>query len=106
MQSAQVCRWAAEFNPPHCDSVTVVIPTNGVSCPKVVGGIRGYCTQTTDVFSIGNGIEGHYMDGLSLIYDQNPRNNMWSFASAARSARVISVPLPRFRWCCSTKLCW
>ena len=80
MQSARACRRAAEFNPPDCDSV--IISTNGVSYSKVVGGIRGYRTQTTDGFSSGGDIEGHYMDGISLTYSQNPRKHVWSFASA------------------------
>jgi hypothetical protein len=84
MHSARACRRAAEFNPPDCDSV--IIPTNGVSYSKVVGGIRGYRTQTTvsDGFSTGKGIEKYYMDGLSvsLTYCQSPRKHIWSNASA------------------------
>ena len=79
MQSARACRRAAQFNPPDCDSV--IIPTNGVSYSKVVGGIRGYRTATTDGFGAGD-IEGYYMDGISLTYSQNPRRHVWSFASA------------------------
>ena len=82
MQSARACRRAADFNPPDCDSV--IIATNGVSYSKVVGGIRGYRTQTTDGFSTGSGIEGHYMDGISITYSQNPRKHVWSFASAGQ----------------------
>ena len=90
MHSARACRRAAEFNPPDCDSV--IIPTNGVLYSKVVGGIRGYRTQTTDGFSTGSSIEGHYMDGLSLTYGQSPRKHVWSFASAGLSR----VPCPAF----------
>ena len=54
MQSARasIAKWPIEFNPPDC---------NGVTCSKVVGGIRGYVyrSQTTDGLSTGNSIEGH-----------------------------------------------
>jgi hypothetical protein len=80
MHSARACRRAAEFNPPDCDSV--IIPTSGVSYSKVVGGIRGYRTRTTDGFGTGLSIEGYYLDGLSLTYGQSPRKHVWSFASA------------------------
>ncbi len=80
MHSARACRRAAVFNPPDCDSV--IIPANGVSYSKVIGGIRGYRTQTTDGFATGGSIEGFYLDGLSLTYGQSPRKHIWSFASA------------------------
>ena len=48
--------------------------------------VIGYQQGLTDAFSTPPGgtvtIDGHYVDGVSLTHGSNPRNHIWTFASA------------------------
>ena len=79
-----------------CSSVTFPIKSLGYS--KVCGKIIAYQVGSTDGFAaFGNrnpGINGNYVDGVSLTYG-NPRNHIWTFAAALHefsSHHVSSCP--------------
>ena len=60
--------------------------TNGVSYQRVCGRARGYQKGDTlgfynAYYNNFNGIDGHYVAGLSITYNSNPRQHIWTFAS-------------------------
>ena len=82
-----------------CDSTTFM--SNGHSYSRVCGRIIGYQEATTDAFDPSNsanpGLEGAYIDGLSLTHGAaGSRQHIWSFASALYEAD----PNYRTTWTC------
>ena len=64
---------------PGCDSTTFF--TYGLSYTNVCGRVRGYQFNTPDAFTtISNDIEPNYVDGVSITYDSNPRQHIWTYA--------------------------
>ena len=66
---------------PGCSSVTY--PVDGICYSKVCGQVRGYQYYTPDAFqpsTNGNGINSHYVDGVSITFG-NPRQHIWTFAN-------------------------
>ena len=58
----------------------------GVNYNRVCGKIIGYQQGLTDAFALFPNvvatIESHYADGVSLTHGSNPRQHIWTFASA------------------------
>ena len=67
-----------------CSSASFSV--QGVSYSQVCGKITGYQQGLTDAFAILPGqqvtIDSAYVDGVSLTHGSNPRNHIWTFASA------------------------
>ena len=57
---------------------------------KVCGKIRGFQTGTPDSFanSVRVGLEGNYVDGVSLTHGQ-PRQHIWTFAAYSQNKRCF-----------------
>ena len=82
-----------------CDSTT--FPSNGRSYSHVCGRIIGYQQGSTDAFApsipASPGLEGAYIDGLSLTHGAaGSRQHIWSFASALYE----TDPSYRTSWIC------
>ena len=70
---------------PGCGSTT--FPLHGIEYQKVCGKILGYQVRSTDAFhpyhkNHGLTIDGSYVDGVSLTHGHDPRQHIWTFASA------------------------
>jgi hypothetical protein len=67
-----------------CTSVT--FPVHGVSYSKVCGKVIGYQFYDTNGFGPtyyhNEGIDGRYIDGISLTHGESPRSHIWTFAAA------------------------
>ena len=66
---------------------SVLYPTNGVSYSHVCGRIIAYQFCQTLAFWLYNSdptrtIDDPYLDGISITHGNNPREHVWSFASA------------------------
>ena len=60
--------------------------TNGISYQRVCGRARGYQKGDTLAFygshpSFNSGIDEGYVSGLSITYNSNPRQHIWTYAS-------------------------
>ena len=73
------CRIVSD-NGMTCSSAT--FPTNGMNYQRICGIARGYQKGATDSFlganNNGQTINGYYVDGLSITYD-NPRQHIWTY---------------------------
>ena len=58
--------------------------TDGIGYNQVCGKIIAYQFGHTDAFGQprGNGIDGNYVDGVSLTHGRSPRKHIWTFVSA------------------------
>ena len=67
--------------PVGCTSV--VFPVNGIEYSRVCGKVKAYIHASPDGFFqvIGQNLEGHYVDGISITYG-SPRNHIWTFAAS------------------------
>ena len=67
-----------------CSSTT--FSTLGLSYYKVCGQVRGYEYNSPDAFGYmhfgkNEGIDTHYVDGISITHGQNPRQHIWTYAA-------------------------
>ena len=65
--------------------------TNGTSFQRVCGRARGYQKGYTWGFygsKFGRSIDENYVSGLSITYNSNPRQHIWTFASGFSERRA------------------
>ena len=62
---------------------TIVYPVNGIEYSRVCGRVIGYQFGTPGSFFVASaqGLNGHYVDGVSITYG-SPRNHIWTFAAS------------------------
>ena len=66
-----------------CSSTT--FSTLGLNYYKVCGQVRGYQYNSPDAFfTLSEGIDSYYVDGISITYGQCPRTHIWTFACGLR----------------------
>ena len=74
--------------------------TNGISYQRVCGRARGYQKGDTlgfhNAYHNVNEIDGSYVAGLSITYNSNPRQHIWTFASG-RGEKLNEV----YSCCCT-----
>ena len=64
-----------------CSSATFDV--HGIEYSQVCGKIIGYQDRSPDGFNTPNrGIDGVYVEGVSLTHGNNPRKHIWTFAAA------------------------
>ncbi len=69
--------------------ISTTFGANGVRYSRVCGRILGYQIGSPDAFSQHTrGIEGYYIDGISLTHGQSPRKHIWSFAGAVNEGSI------------------
>ena len=69
------------INGSGCSSATFEV--HGIEYSQVCGKIIGYQDRIPDGFrSVRQGIDGVYVDGVSLTHGNNPRKHIWTFAAA------------------------
>ena len=65
---------------------STVFPVEGVQYSRVCGKIIGYQQKSPDAFfrfiDGQNTTDSNYVDGISLTHGSNPREHIWTFASA------------------------
>ena len=67
--------------------------TGGNSYSQVCGRVIGYQYCTTDGFEPDGGIDGNYVDGVSVTHGSSPRQHVWSFAAGLDDfERAVSCP--------------
>ena len=63
--------------------------STGLMYSKVCGQVRGYQYHTPDAFDlIKVGIDSHYVDGVSITYETNPRKHIWTYATGISEKRT------------------
>ena len=78
------CRVASDTEIQSCSSAS--FSTNGISYQRVCGRARGYQKGDTVAFYgsqpyYSKTIDESYVSGLSITYNSNPRQHIWTFAS-------------------------
>ena len=61
---------------------SIIFPSYQCSYSKVCGQVRGYKYGSPDAMRgalSGQGIDGPYVDGVSITYDSSPRKHVWSY---------------------------
>ena len=68
---------------PNAGCSSVFFPVKGVQYSRVCGRVKAYQYGTPDVLSnaAAQGLEGHYVDGVSITYG-SPRNHVWTFGAS------------------------
>ena len=65
---------------------STVFQVHGIKYTHVCGKVIGYQDQSTDAFQQGehrtNGIDGNYVDGVSITHGYHPRKHIWTFVAA------------------------
>ena len=81
------CRVATDSTTHTCSSAN--FSTNGISYQRVCGRARGYQKGHTLGFYTGsrNASIDYYVNGLSITYNNNPRQHIWAFASGSSEIR-------------------
>ena len=82
------CRVASDNTSYICSSAN--FSTNGISYQGVCGRARGYQKGQTPGFVPGSRaatIDYYYVSGLSITYNNNPRQHIWTFASGTTERR-------------------
>ena len=84
-----------------CSSATFDV--HGIEYSQVCGKIIGYQDRSPDGFDNNRGIDGVYVDGVSLTHGNNPRKHIWTFAAAASESHnqcpclsVGTITVPSF----------
>ena len=73
--------------------VSATFSNGGLRYSKVCGRAIGYQYGHTDAFNIefpGVTLEDNYVDGLSITYGHQPRQHIWTYASAAFEGQLDS----------------
>ena len=76
-----------------CDSV--MIPVGGQPYTEVHEKVVAYQYASPDAFHVGGnpGIDGAYVDGISITYGQSPRRHIWTLAAGLHSYKNIALTL-------------
>ena len=76
-----------------CDST--FFSTYSLNYTKVCGHVRGYQYRAPDAFNVGSSnIDSYYVDGVSITYDSNPRQHIWTYAGALTATLLDSYGCP------------
>ena len=76
-----------------CDST--FFSTYSLNYTKVCGHVRGYQYRSPDAFNTGTtNIDSYYVDGVSITYDSNPRQHIWTYAGGLLETRLYSNGCP------------
>ena len=88
------CRVATDNTTHTCSSAN--FSTNGISYQRVCGRARGYQKGHTLGFFTGsrNASIDYYVNGLSITYNNNPRQHIWAFASGSSEIRYNAGNCP------------
>ena len=70
----------------------IFFPVLNVQYSHICGTIQGYGLNTPDGFRHSN-INGRYVDGISLTYDEPNRKHIWTFAAKATNHRTEAAML-------------
>ena len=56
--------------------------TYSLNYTNICGRVRGYQYYSPDAFQLipTNSIDSYYVDGVSLTYDSNPHQHIWTYA--------------------------
>ena len=75
-----VCGRSTASSRGSCNST--FFSTYSINYTNVCGRVRGYQFGTPDAFQLHptNSIESYYVDGVSITYDSNPRQHIWTYA--------------------------
>ena len=69
--------------------------STGLMYSKVCGQVRGYQYSGPNTFySLGDGIDSHYVDGMSITYGTNPCKHIWTYAAGTSEQRIHSSACP------------
>ena len=70
--------------------------TSSLNYTNVCGRVRGYQYYSPDAFQLipTNSIESYYADGVSITYDSNPRQHIWTYAGGLYETRLNSQGCP------------
>ena len=76
-----------------CDST--FFSTYSLNYTKVCGHVRGYQYRSPDAFNTGTtNIDSYYVDGVSITYDSNPRQHIWTYAGGLLETRLYTFDCP------------
>ena len=63
----------------NCTSIT--FPTNNRSYTEICGRVGAYTDRNMNAFKNSTAsIEDHYVDGISILIDSNPKKHVWTYA--------------------------
>ena len=80
----------------HCFST--IFSSHNLEYSQVCGQVRGYQYYFNAAFlSIAQGIDRHYVDGVSITHGSNPRKHIWTYAGAPTEITTDNYGCP-----CST----
>ena len=78
---------------PGCYSTT--FSTYGLNYTNVCGRVRGYQFHTPGAFTtLSSDIDSYYVDGVSITYDSNPRQHIWTYAGGLYETHPSSNGCP------------
>ena len=76
-----------------CSSVS--FSTNGLNYTQICGQVTAHQYAHTDAVSpannAGQGIDGYYVDGISITHGSNPRKHIWTLMSALYDNKLSST---------------
>ena len=71
---------------------STVFQVHGINYTHVCGKVIGYQDKSTDAFQQTehrtNGIDGNYVDGVSITHGYYPRRHIWTFAAALSEGSI------------------
>ena len=70
--------------------------TYSINYTNICGRVRGYQYHSPDAFQLNptNSIESYYVDGVSITYDSNPRQHIWTYARVLTETQLNSQGCP------------
>ena len=76
--------------------ISTTFNTLGLNYSNVCGKVRGYQYGSPDSFRQlpSYGIDGAYVEGVSITHGKNPRKNIWTYAAAFHEDTVIDNGCP------------
>ena len=76
-----------------CDST--FFSTYSINYTRICGQVRGYQFASPDAFNTGTSdIDSYYVDGVSITYDSNPRQHIWTYAAGLHETHLDSNGCP------------
>ena len=69
--------------------------TYGLNYTKVCGKVRGYQFGSIDAFASGSSnIDSYYVEGISITYDSNPRQHIWTYVGGENDFAINADDCP------------
>ena len=89
-----VCGRSTASSKGSCNST--FFSTYSLNYTNVCGQVRGYQFGTPDAFQLipTNSIESYYVDGVSITYDSNPRQHIWTYVGGRTETQLNSQGCP------------